>query len=191
MSERFSIPHTSRGDAPGSKNVQREDDMHVADDPTMHLDDDPFGDDLSEQLAARAPRRLANRATVYLAGAVLLIGGFVAGAQVEKNFGHLPTPAGAFPTAFPSGFRGGAGGFGGGGNGGGGNATTGTVKFVDGTTVYITTANGDTVVVKTDSNTTVTQPGTVKDLSVGAKVTVTGQTGSDGSVTATRIAKTK
>jgi Domain of unknown function (DUF5666) len=165
-----------------------EDDMHLADDPTVHLDDDPFGDDLSEQLAARAPRRLANRATVYLAGAVLLIGGFVAGAQVEKNFGHLPAAASTFPTAFPSGFRGGGGT--GGGGGGGGNATTGTVKFVDGTTVYITTASGDTVVVKTDANTTITQPGTVKDLAVGATVTVTGQTGSDGSVTATRIAKT-
>jgi Domain of unknown function (DUF5666) len=165
---------------------EREDDMHLADDPTVQLDDDPFADDLSEQLAARAPRRLANRATVYLAGAVLLIGGFVAGAQVEKNFGHLPTPAGAFPTAFPSGFR-----AGGGNGGGGGTPTIGTVKFVDGTTVYITTASGDTVVVKTDSNTTVTQPGTVKDLAVGATVTVTGQTGSDGSVTATRIAKTK
>jgi len=60
-----------------------------------------------------------------------------------------------------------------------------------GTTIYITTANGDTVVVKTDPNTTITQPGTVKNLAVGATVTVTGQTGSDGSVTATRIAKTR
>ena len=154
----------------------------------ISLDDDPFGDDLSEQLAARAPRRLANRTTAVLGGLVLLIGGFVAGAQVEKHFGHVATAAAptTFPTAFPSGFRGG-----GDGGGGGGNATTGTVKLVDGTTVYITLANGDVVTVKTDSDTTVTQPGSLKDLPVGATVTVTGQTGSDGSVTATRIAKTR
>ncbi len=160
-------------------------DVHPAEDPGAYLDDDPFGDDLTDQLAARAPRRLANRATVFLAGAVLLIGGFVAGAQVEKNFGHVPAAAAATPTAFPTGGRN----FGG--AAGGGNATTGTVKFVDGTTVYVTTSNGDVVTVKTDGNTTITQPGTVKDLPVGATVTVTGQTGTDGTVTATRIAKTR
>src|SRR4051794_10898686 len=55
----------------------------------VDLDDDPFADDLSEQLAAKAPRRLANRGTVVLAGLVLVIGGFVAGAQVEKHFGTV------------------------------------------------------------------------------------------------------
>jgi hypothetical protein len=155
----------------------------------VDMDDDPFGDDLTEQLAARAPRRLANRTTAVLAGLVLLTGGFLAGAQVEKHFGQV-APASATPTTFPTGARGAFGGGNGGGTGGG-NATTGTVKFVDGTTVYITTANGDVVTVKTDGNTTITQPGTVKDLPVGATVTVTGQTGSDGTVTATRIAKTR
>jgi hypothetical protein len=155
-------------------------------------DDDPFKDDLSEQLAARAPRRLANRTTVVLAGLVLVIGGFVAGAQVEKNFGHVGG-ASATPTAFPTGGRGA---FAGGGLGGAapsptGGGTTGTVKFVDGTTVYITTANGDVVTVKTDGSTSIqlTQPGTVKDLPVGATVTVTGQAGGDGTVNATKITK--
>src|SRR5437879_11531372 len=78
------------------------------------LADDPFADDLTEQLAARAPRRLANRTTVALAGLVLAVGGFVAGAQVEKHFGHVGTAASAFPTAIPSGFRGGGTGSGGG-----------------------------------------------------------------------------
>jgi len=69
--------------------------------------------------------------------------------------------------------------------------TTGTVKFVDGTTVYITTANGDVVTIHTDGSTAVqtTQPGSLKDLPVGAQVTVTGQAGADGSVTATKITK--
>ena len=153
------------------------------------IDDDPFKDDLTEQLAARAPRRLANRATVVLAGLVLVIGGFVAGAQVQKNFG----PAASAPTAVPTGGRFAGGGFGGAGvvPSASGGATTGTVKFVDGTTVYLTMPNGDVVTVKTDGSTSIqlTQPGTVKDLSVGATVTVTGQAGGDGTVTATKITK--
>jgi hypothetical protein len=160
----------------------------VEDQPYV-ADDDPFEDDLTEQLAARAPRRLANRATVVLAGLVLVIGGFVAGAQVEKNFGHLPS---ATPTAFPTGGAGRfAGGFGGAAPSPTGGATTGTVKFVDGTTVYITMPNGDVLTVKTDGSTAIqlTQPGTVKDLQVGATVTVTGQAGSDGTMTATKITK--
>jgi hypothetical protein len=159
------------------------------------LDDDPFRDDLTEQLAARAPRRLANRLTVVLAGVVLLVGGFVAGAQVQKHFGHAGTAASVTPS-FPAGGRAGfAGGLNGGGGtgstGSGGNATTGTVKFVDGTTVYITTANGDVITVRTDGTTSIqlTQAGTVKDLPVGAQVTVTGQAASDGTVTASKIVK--
>src|SRR2546423_771783 len=165
---------------------------HYVEDQPYVADDDPFEDDLTEQLAARAPRRLANRATVVLAGLVLLIGGFVAGAQVEKNFGHLPSTT---PTAFPTGGRF-AGGSGGGGAGGAapsptGGGTIGTVKFVDGTTIYITMPNGDVLTVKTDGSTAIqlTQPGTVKDLPVGATVTVTGQAGSDGTMTATKITK--
>src|SRR5207302_2085266 len=107
---------------------------------------DEMTEDLSELLATQAPRRLVNRATVVLAGLVLVIGGFVAGAQVEKNFGHLPS---ATPTALPTGGRF-AGGPGGAAPSPTGGATTGTVKFVDGTTVYITMPNGDVLTVKTD-----------------------------------------
>ncbi len=155
---------------------------------TVDLDDDPFADDLAEQLAQRAPRRLATRGTVVLAALVLLVAGFVAGAQVQKHWGKGATPAatnrlGNFP------------GFGGGQNSGGQNtsATTGTVKLVDGTTVYLQTADGNTVIVKTNANTSVrlSQAGSVKDLKAGATVSVDGQTGSDGTVTATAITKTK
>lgn len=174
------------------------------DSATDHLDEDPFKDDLSQQLAAREPTRWANRATAILAGVVLLVGGFVAGAQVEKNFGHVGTTSGGTGNGaanaaqggyFPGGGGNGGGGAGGGGNGGGGTGggTTGTVKFVDGTTVYITTSDGSVVTVKTDGSTAiqVSQPGTVKDLPVGSTVTVSGQTASDGTMTATRITKTK
>jgi hypothetical protein len=161
----------------------------------VDLDDDPFADDLADQLAAKAPRRFANRATVALAGLVLLVGGFLAGAQVEKHFGTVG--GGGTPTTFPTGARGNFAGLAGGQGGQGGSgassgtATTGTIKFIDGTTVYITTANGDVITVKTTGSTTVSQPGSLKDLPVGATVTVTGPAASDGTVTASRISKDK
>ncbi len=151
--------------------------------------DDPFADDLSEQLAAKAPRRYSNRATVYLVGLVLLVGGFLGGTQVQKHFGTASS-GGNTPAVFPSNFRNAFGGAAGG-TGGGGGGTTGTVKLVDGTTVYVTTADGNIVIVHTNSDTTVTTAGTVKDLTAGSTVTVTGQTAADGSVTASRIVKTK
>jgi hypothetical protein len=154
--------------------------------------DDPFADDLSEQLAAKAPNRYTNKATVYLVGLVLLVGGFLGGTQVQKHFGTASSSTNA-PAVFPSNFRNAFGGGGGtgGGTGAGGGGTTGTVKLVDGTTVYVTTSDGNIVIVHTNSDTTVTTAGTVKDLTTGSTVTVTGQTAADGSVTASRIVKTK
>jgi hypothetical protein len=142
---------------------------------------DPFADDLSNQLAAKAPNRYTNRYTVLFVGLVLLVGGFVAGAQVQKHFGAKPAST---PFVIPSNFQRGAGG--GSGFGGG---TTGKVTLVDGSTVYVTTSDGSVVIVHTNSDTTVTTAGTVKDLTAGSTVTVTGQAGSDGSVTATRITR--
>jgi hypothetical protein len=190
----------------------------------VDLADDPFADDLSEQLAARAPRRYYTKATVILAGLVLLAGGFFAGAQVEKNYG---TPVGGSSGGTANGSNlagaGGAGGFGnvggggfagrggtgqnsggagqnGGATGGGAtaggaaaNTTTGTVKLVDGTTVYIQTPDGNVVTVKTNGSTSVqvAQNGALSDLTPGAQVTVEGATGSDGTVTATKVTKAK
>jgi hypothetical protein len=187
----------------------------------VDLASDPFADDLSDQLAARAPRRYYTRATAVLAGLVLLAAGFFAGAQVQKNYG---TAAGASSsrTANGSNQAGGAGfgsgGFGGrqggqtggtgtggatggtGQNGGGAtgagaaaNTTTGTVKLVDGTTVYIQTPDGNVVTVKTNGSTSVqvAQNGTLSDLTPGAQVSVEGSAGSDGTVTATKVTKAK
>jgi hypothetical protein len=166
----------------------------------VSLDEDPFDDDLEGRLQARAPIPIT-KLTVGLASLVLLVAGFLGGVLVQKNFGTSSTSnsgAGAFnPAALAS--RAAAGGFGGRGGGAGtgsgtstgtgGAATTGTVTLVDGTTVYVTTSAGDVVIVHTDANTTVqsTQTGAVKDIKVGSSVTVNGTTGSDGSVTATRI----
>jgi len=73
------------------------------------------------------------------------------------------------------------------------NTTTGTVKLVDGDTVYITTSDGRTITVKTSGSTAVqtTQGGSLGDLAAGSTVTVQGQTRSDGPISASAITKAK
>ena len=165
---------------------------------------DPFADDLDAQLAARAPGRWFNRATLVLAGLALLAVGFLGGAQVQKHFGAVPAGAtqgqqgGAFvgDGAFGAGGVGGAGGRNQSGNGGQtatASTRTGTVKLVDGNTVYIQTSDGQTVIVHTNGSTSVqlTQAGSLADLTPGTQVSVEGTTGSDGSVTATKVSRAK
>jgi hypothetical protein len=179
---------------------QEADAAALVDGPEVDLSEDPFADDLSERLDAVAPRRWTSRTTLALSGLVLLIGGFVGGAQVQKHWGTAANTSSNRPgVVLPSGnpFAGGNFGGRGGSGGNGGNATsaaagtTGTVKLVDGTTVYLTTPDGQTVIVKTTPSTTVNvnQPGALKDLTPGATVTIQGQTASDGSVNATSITK--
>jgi hypothetical protein len=167
------------------------------DELTIGLADDPFADDLDEQLAAREPRRWATRTTMALAGLVLLVGGFLAGAQVQKHFG-VAASAGtgrSQPAGNAAAFAGGA-------RQGGptttgpttpGTATTGTVKLVDGTTVYIQTGDGRLITVRTNGSTVVqtVQSGALSDLAPGAQVSVEGPAASDGTVTATKVSRTR
>ncbi len=164
----------------------------------IDLATDPFADDLTEQLRARAPRRIVNRTTRVLGAVLLVVLGFLGGVQVQKHWGKTSTQA-TNPFGNTTGFPNvGASGFPGlnpnqGSSQGAGQPTTGTVKLVDGGTVYVQTADGRTVTVKTTTGTSVrvSQPGSMKDLSAGASVSVEGQTGSDGTVTATTITRTK
>jgi hypothetical protein len=177
----------------------------------VDLSADPFADDLSEQLAAREPRRYFSRATAILAALVLATGGFLAGAQVQKHWGVSSgtTAAGAGAgagnnAAAGAGFAGGGQRAGRGGQNGTAapgastgtqgatsNTTTGTVKYVDGTTIYVTTPDGQTVTVRTTPSTavSVSQKGALTDLAVGAQVTVEGAPGDAGVVNATKLTK--
>jgi hypothetical protein len=177
-----------------------EDFMNVV--PNAHdvdLARDPFTDDLSEQLAAKAPRRYVTRTTVVLAGLVLLAAGFLAGAQVQKNYGTSANTASGrnagatFPRRQNGGQASQNSGTGTGGTGTGGSGTTGTVKLVDGTTVYLQTADGNVVTVRTTGSTAVqvTQNGALTDLTPGAQVNVEGSAGSDGTVNATKVTKAR
>jgi hypothetical protein len=168
----------------------------------VDLGEDPFDDDLSSQLKARTPLKLTSRTTLALSGAVLVVAGFIGGVLVQKNFGTT-TPAannraGIGALANGAGGTGGAAANGGTGGGAGGaaagrNATTGTVKFVDGTTIYLTGADGSTITVKTSSTTAVRvlQTGSAKDIPVGATVVVQGSADADGIITATQVTAQK
>jgi hypothetical protein len=133
-----------------------------------------------------------SRTTLVLAGLVVLAIAFGGGAWTHAAFGSSSSssstpnrPAGATQ----GGQQGGTGQQGGGFRGAGGRGTTGTVDRVDGTTVYVKTAQGDDVKVSTSDSTTVglTQPGKLADLKPGATVVVQGQAGDDGTVAAQAI----
>ncbi|MEU8242733.1 hypothetical protein AB0C07_31140 [Actinoplanes missouriensis] len=154
-------------------------------------------DGLSKELAAAAPKRWWNRGTVGLGVAALLMGGFLGGVQAQKQWGAETTAA----SGFPGGGNRGSGGFPGGLSASGApfgqespqgaTGTTGKVKLVNGKTIYIETEDGSTVTVKTDGGTTVVtaKKGKLSDVKAGDSVTVEGETGTDGSVTATSVTK--
>lgn len=167
------------------------------------LEVSPFESDLEAELAARPARTVRPGLTVYLGAGVLLVAGFVGGIQADKHWGSGSSSATALPAGIASALRNGGGGAGGAGRrsgaagtpgggqqqGFGGGATFGTVKLVDGTTVYVDTGAGGIVAVKTDGSTkiNISRAGTVKDLPPGSTVVVQGTPGSDGSVTASTI----
>src|ERR1700681_3518671 len=112
--------------------------------------DDVDGDDEPE--FRPRPRRRAHALTFVLGGALLVAAGFYGGVLVQKHQGGTSSasaaaPAGRFPAA-ATGATGatGAGGAAGGARFGGfggsaGSGLSGTVKFVDGTNVYVTDTN--------------------------------------------------
>jgi hypothetical protein len=129
-----------------------------------------------------------SRTTLVLAGLVVLAIAFGGGAWTHAAFGSSSPST---PTRPAAGAQGGTQGTAGQGGfrGAGGRGTTGTVDRVDGTTVYVKTAQGDDVKVSTSDSTTVgvTQQGKLSDLKPGSTVVVQGQAGDDGTVAAQAI----
>jgi len=153
------------------------------------VDEEPVTDDddaLAAELAAARRGRWWNRWTLYLGVLVLLLGGFVAGMQVQKSYGTPTSPAAGgrpagFPTAFPGRVTASS----------APEPTTGKVKLVDGTTVYVETASGEVVTVRTNDETAVRVPGTLKDIKAGDTVSVEGAADAEGTVTATSVTGAK
>ncbi|WP_326945893.1 hypothetical protein OG439_41320 [Amycolatopsis sp. NBC_01307] len=150
-----------------------------------------------------------SRATMVLAGLVVLAAVFAGGAWTHAAFGSSSGSSSGAPAGRQGGGLGGqqggtqggtqagtgtgtgtgTGQQGSGFRGAGGRGTTGTIDHVDGTTVYVKTAQGTDVKVSTSDSTTVgvTQPGKLADLKPGSTVTIQGQAGDDGTVAAQAI----
>ncbi|MFJ3217007.1 hypothetical protein ACIPLC_13945 [Kitasatospora sp. NPDC086801] len=163
----------------------------------------PDARDVTAELAA-PPRRKLPWLSLALAGGVIASGAFAGGVWYQQNHGTKSgsshtTAAGAVPQQRAAGASGGGygqgssrrGGQGQGsqGQGGPGGLTRGTVKAVDGTTVYLTDANGNTVKVTTGDATKVqlNKEGKVADLQPGQSVTVVGTPDANGGYAASQL----
>ena len=159
-------------------------------------------DDELTVVLTRRPRVKLPSLTLVLVTLVVASAGFLGGIVVGKHYGSSGSgsPASAF-SRFAAGAsataRTGSGaGLGGRASGGGefaaGNATIGTIKLIDGGTVYVQNPGGNIVQVSTSPGTKVTASSTVrvKDPQPGETVIVEGSKNSTGGVTATSISQT-
>ncbi|MBV2152744.1 DUF5666 domain-containing protein [Kitasatospora sp. SUK 42] len=156
----------------------------------------PDARDVSAELAA-PPRRKLPWLSLVLAGGVIATGAFAGGVWFQQNHGSSgATGKSARASAAPAagGYGQNAGRRGGQGQGQGQGAgqagfARGTVKAVDGNTVYLTDANGNTIKVTTGDSTKVqlNKEGKVADLQPGQSVTVVGTPDSSGGYNATQL----
>jgi hypothetical protein len=150
---------------------------------------------LAAELLARRRKKLP-ALTAVLALVVAIALGVIGGVEAQKHWGASTTAATGRPAGF-AGFAGrGGGGFPGGFGGGAagaagapGGGTSGTVTLIKGSTLYVTDASGNTVLVNTTAASTVkkTVSGTIKSVHPGDSVTVTGTQNANGSYSATGI----
>jgi hypothetical protein len=139
-------------------------------------------------------RRFFTRKTAALGVVVACAAGFLAGIEIEKSqvsgtASAATVPAGnAGSAATGTGARSGFG-LSGGGPGGGGGASFGTVSSVDGNTIYLTEASGNTVKVTLSSATKITksQSTSKSSLHPGDALVVQGATGKNGTLAATSV----
>jgi hypothetical protein len=143
------------------------------------------------------PRRGIPRVTVILGVGLLAAVTFLAGIEAQKQWGGNGSDANGFG-ARAAAFRAAAGGNGGAqgaapgagafGRGGGG-VTTGKVKLVQGSNIYVTTTDGNTVKVTVPSSTAITKSVTTKLSGVhpGDNVTAIGTSSSDGVIKAVSV----
>ncbi len=156
------------------------------------------------ELPRRPRRRLLSPIPLALFGVLITACGFIGGVLVEKGQASSSTSSGAasgLASRFAA-LRGGAastgasgasaalsGAFAGRTGGAAGGATAGQVAYLAGSTLYVTTAEGNTVKVTTSPATSVskTVKASVPGIHPGETVTVTGATGSDGAISAESI----
>lgn len=148
-------------------------------------------DEMSAQLPGRLRRLAAPSTRTVLVSLMLVAVGFGGGVLEARHKGVTVGSSSA-----TAGFAGAAAGRTAaagapGGTGGQGGMTFGTVKLVDGDTLYITTTNGSVVKVTTSKTTKVqvSKTSTSGDLKAGASVVVQGTADASGNVTAISISQ--
>ncbi|MDX6257468.1 MAG: hypothetical protein QOJ11_3802 [Frankiales bacterium] len=97
------------------------------------------------------------------------------GAALGARTGAAPTAAGAAPTTATQ------------------SSIVGTVKLVDGSTIYLTESDGSVVKVTTSGATklSVSATGSAKDLKTGSTIVVTGPTDASGGINATAVTQSQ
>jgi hypothetical protein len=152
------------------------------------------------ELPRRPRRRLLSPVPLALFGVLITACGFIGGVLVEKGQASSSTSAGAasgLASRFAA-LRGGSSGTGSSGAsaalsgafaGRAGGVTAGQVAYLAGGTLYVTTAEGNTVKVTTSPATSVskTVKASVPGIHPGETVTVTGASASDGAISAESI----
>jgi hypothetical protein len=127
-----------------------------------------------------------NKLTRILRTAVVLLLVF----NIGVRMGHAAQPKAAAPTGGAGAGPGaGAGAAGGAGAGAPKPAATGTIKAVDGNTIYVSQPDGTTkkVVANDSTRFTRTVPAGLRDIQPGDRVTVEGPSQPDGTVNAVRV----
>jgi len=178
--------------------------MTATDDTDIRMAPEVAADDVEDDDFLPTRRKRLGPLTVALALVLVAALGVYGGIQAQKHLGKaatsaVPTFAGRGAGGFGQGAGQGAttgstptGGAGapGASSGGQGGAVFGTVKLVDGNTIYVTASDGSiTKVATAPGSTTISRSvtGTAADLQPGQTVVVQGVAGADGTVAATRV----
>jgi len=161
-----------------------------------------------EELLPRRPRRRligagGNPLALALLAVLLAACGFIGGVLIEKGETSSSSSGGSAASSLASRFRalrggtsaasgsgaGGAGASAAGASSGFTRPTAGTVAYLDGGTLYVTNAEGNTVKVTTSDATSVTKTvkASVEGIHPGETVTISGETGANGAVSAESI----
>ncbi|MGZ8783482.1 MAG: hypothetical protein ACXWZB_08300, partial [Gaiellaceae bacterium] len=130
--------------------------------------------------------------------ALIVVAAFAGGILAQKHWGGsssggfaLPS-GGNLPSGFPGATSGGAAPTGGGFGGGFGGGTRGTVSYVDGNVLYVSTGSGSVVKVRVPKGLSVdrTVKANASSIRPGETVVVEGTAGANGTVKATGVTVT-
>jgi hypothetical protein len=158
-------------------------------DPVDAFADDTFDND--DWDVAPAPKRRMHWTTLVLALGVACVIAFAGGILAQKHWGKASTGGFTFPGggSLPAGLAANLGSAAGGAGGFGGAGTTGTVSYIQGTTLYVTTASGSVVKVRVAKGVPVSRTVESKASGIrpGESVVIQGTTADNGTVKATSV----